>query len=355
MKLATLKTGGRDGTLVVVSRDLSLCQRVPGIAATLQAALDDWNTAAPQLQAVYGQLNAAGSAGAVKEAEVFSEADCHSPLPRAYQWADGSAYINHVELVRKARGAELPASFYSDPLMYQGGSDRFIGPRDAIVLHDESWGADLEAEVAVITGDVAMGADAAACAAAVRLVMLVNDVSLRNLIPGELAKGFGFFQSKPASAFSPVAVTPDELGAAWRDTKLTLPVQVTLNGNAFGKPNAGDDMTFNFAQLIAHAARTRELAAGTIIGSGTVSNKQGGLHGSSIANGGVGYCCLAELRMYETIEQGAPNTPFLQYGDTVRIEMLDALGATIFGAIDQVVAPPASAIPSTVSSTFLSS
>jgi fumarylacetoacetate (FAA) hydrolase len=248
-----------------------------------------------------------------------------------------------VELVRKARGAELPASFYSDPLMYQGGSDRFIGPHDAIVVRDESWGADLEAEVAVITGDVAMGADAAACAAAVRLVMLVNDVSLRNLIPGELAKGFGFFQSKPASTFSPVAVTPDELGAAWRDSKLTLPVQVTLNGNAFGKPNAGDDMTFNFAQLIAHAARTRELAAGTIIGSGTVSNKQGGLHGSSIANGGVGYCCLAELRMYETIEQGAPSTPFLRYGDTVRIEMHDAAGATIFGAIDQTVAPPDSA------------
>jgi fumarylacetoacetate (FAA) hydrolase len=251
-----------------------------------------------------------------------------------------------VELVRKARGADLPASFYSDPLMYQGGSDRFIGPRDAIVLRDAGWGADLEAEVAVITGDVAMGADAAACAAAVRLVMLVNDVSLRNLIPGELAKGFGFFQSKPASAFAPVAVTPDELGTAWVDTKLCLPVQVTLNGNAFGKPNAGDDMTFNFAQLIAHAARTRELAAGTIIGSGTVSNKQGGLHGSSIANGGVGYCCLAELRMYETIEQGAPTTPFLQYGDTVRIEMLDARGASIFGAIDQAVAPPAVATPS---------
>lgn len=339
MKLATLKTGGRDGTLVVVSRDLSLCQRVPDIARTLQAALDDWNTSAPQLEAVYLQLNAAGSAGNISAAEPFVEADCHSPLPRAYQWADGSAYINHVELVRKARGAELPASFYSDPLMYQGGSDRFVGPRDPIAVLDEGWGIDLEAEVAVITGDVPMGLDAAACADAIRLVMLVNDVSLRNLIPGELAKGFGFFQAKPASAFSPVAVTPDELGAAWHDSKLHLPLQVTLNQHAFGKPNAGDDMTFNFAQLVAHAARTRELAAGTIIGSGTVSNKQGGLHGSSIEHGGVGYCCLAEVRMYETIEQGAPSTPFLRYGDTVRIEMVDHAGASIFGAIDQAVAP----------------
>jgi fumarylacetoacetate (FAA) hydrolase len=339
MKLATLKTGGRDGTLVVVSRDLALCQRVPAIAPTLQAALDDWITIAPQLEAVYVQLNAAGSAGNISQAEAFVEADCHSPLPRAYQWADGSAYINHVELVRKARGAELPASFYSDPLMYQGGSDRFVGPRDPIAVLDESWGVDLEAEVAVITGDVPMGAGLAECAQAVRLVMLVNDVSLRNLIPGELAKGFGFFQAKPASAFSPVAVTPDELGAAWRDTKLALPLQVTLNEHAFGKPNAGDDMTFNFAQLIAHASRTRELAAGTIIGSGTVSNKQGSLHGSSIQNGGVGYGCLAELRMYETIETGAPSTPFLRYGDRVRIAMLDPSGASIFGSIDQTVAP----------------
>lgn len=339
MKLATLKSGGRDGTLVVVSRDLSLCQRVPEIARTLQAALDDWNTAAPQLEAVYVRLNAAGSAGAVSQADVFTQTDCHSPLPRAYQWADGSAYINHVELVRKARGADLPQAFYSDPLMYQGGSDRFVGPRDPIVVRDESWGADLEAEVAVITGDVALGANANQCGAAIRLVMLVNDVSLRNLIPGELAKGFGFFQSKPASAFSPVAVTPDELGTAWRDAKLCLPLQVTLNGQAFGKPNAGDDMTFNFAQLIAHAARTRELGAGTIIGSGTVSNKQGSLYGSSIEHGGVGYACLAEVRMYETIEQGAPSTPFLRYGDSVRIDMQDPRGASIFGAIEQVVVP----------------
>lgn len=345
MKLATLKTGGRDGTLVVVSRDLTLCQRVPAIARTLQAALDDWATMAPQLEAVYVQLNGAGNAGNAGNAghpgaaEAFVAADCHSPLPRAYQWADGSAYINHVELVRKARGAALPASFYSDPLMYQGGSDRFVGPCDPIAVRDESWGIDLEAEVAVVTGDVPMGADVAACAAAIRLLMLVNDVSLRNLIPGELAKGFGFFQAKPASAFSPVAVTPDELGSAWHDAKLHLPLQVTLNHHAFGKPNAGDDMTFNFAQLIAHAAHTRELVAGTIIGSGTVSNKQGGLHGSSIAHGGVGYCCVAELRMYETIELGAPSTPFLRYGDSVRIEMLDGAGASIFGAIDQTVAP----------------
>jgi fumarylacetoacetate (FAA) hydrolase len=240
--------------------------------------------------------------------------------------------------VRKARGAQVPPSFYTDPLMYQGGSDSFVGPRDPIAVQSEEWGVDLEAEVAVVTGDVPMGASLEQAAQAIRLVMLVNDVSLRNLIPKELEKGFGFFQSKPASAFSPVAVTPDELGDAWRDSKLGLPLQVTLNGEPFGRPNAGDDMTFSFAQLVAHAAKTRELVAGSIIGSGTVSNKQGDLHGSSIANGGVGYCCLAELRMYETIAQGAPQTPFLRYGDTVRIEMLDGAGASIFGAIDQEVA-----------------
>jgi len=334
MKLATLKTGGRDGTLVVVSRDLVTCQPVPAIAPTLQAALDDWERRAPRLRAVYEQLND----GSAPEAVSFIEQECASPLPRAYQWADGSAYINHVELVRKARGAEVPASFYTDPLMYQGGSDAFVGPCDPIAVLSEDWGVDLEAEVAVVTADVPMGATLEQAAAAVRLVMLVNDVSLRNLIPKELEKGFGFFQSKPASAFSPVAVTPDELGDAWHDSKLRLPLQVTLNGEPFGRPNAGDDMTFSFAQLIAHAARTRELVAGSIIGSGTVSNKQGGLHGSSIANGGVGYCCLAELRMYETIEQGAPQTPFLRFGDTVRIEMAGADGASIFGAIDQEVA-----------------
>jgi fumarylacetoacetate (FAA) hydrolase len=333
MKLATLKAGGRDGTLVVVSRDLVTCQAVPEIARTLQSALDDWDRIAPSLQQVYEQLNA----GTAPEADSFIEAECASPLPRAFQWADGSAYINHVELVRKARGAELPPSFYHDPLMYQGGSDSFVGPWDPIAVLSEDWGVDLEAEVAVVTGDVPMGASAEQAAAGIRLVMLVNDVSLRKLIPKELEKGFGFFQSKPASAFSPVAVTPDELGDAWADNKLRLPLLVALNEQPFGRPNAGEDMTFSFAQLVAHAARTRELAAGSIIGSGTVSNKQGSLHGSSIANGGVGYCCLAELRMYETIEQGAPQTPFLRFGDTVRIEMLDAAGASIFGAIDQEV------------------
>jgi fumarylacetoacetate (FAA) hydrolase len=334
MKLATRKTGGRDGTLVVVSRDLVTCQAVPGIARTLQSALDDWDRTAPRLQQVYEQLNA----GTAPQGEAFIEAECASPLPRAFQWADGSAYINHVELVRKARGAQVPASFYVDPLMYQGGSDSFVGPCDPIAVLSEDWGVDLEAEVAVVTGDVPMGASVEQAAAGIRLVMLVNDVSLRNLIPKELEKGFGFFQSKPASAFSPVAVTPDELGEAWVDSKLHLPLLVTLNGQPFGRPNAGEDMTFSFAQLVAHAAKTRELAAGSIIGSGTVSNKQGSLHGSSIEGGGVGYCCLAELRMYEAIEQGAPRTPFLRFGDTVRIEMLDAAGASIFGAIDQEVA-----------------
>lgn len=333
MKLATLKTGGRDGTLVVVSRDLVTCQAVPDIARTMQAALDDWDALAPRLQQVYDQLND----GNADNAESFIEQECHSPLPRAYQWADGSAYINHVELVRKARNAEVPASFYTDPLMYQGGGDSFVGPCDPIAVLSEEWGIDLEAEVAVVTGDVPMGASVERAAGAIRLVMLVNDVSLRNLIPNELAKGFGFYQSKPASAFSPVAVTPDELGDAWQDSKLHLPLLVTLNGAAFGRPNAGEDMTFSFAQLVAHAAATRELCAGSIIGSGTVSNKQGSLHGSSVENGGVGYCCLAEVRMYETIEQGKPKTPFLAFGDTVRIEMLDAGGASIFGAIDQEV------------------
>ena len=335
MKLATLKNGSRDGALVLVSRDLRQYQPVAAIAATLQAALDDWDAVAPRLEAAYAVLNA----GQSPDAQPFEASLCHSPLPRAYQWADGSAYINHVELVRKARNAEVPASFYTDPLMYQGGSDSFIGPRDPIFALSEEWGIDLEAEVAVITGDVAMGATVADAAQAIRLVMLVNDVSLRNLIPGELAKGFGFFQSKAASAFSPVAVTPDELGEDWADSKLRLPLLVELNGQPFGKPNAGEDMTFNFAQLVAHAAKTRELAAGTILGSGTVSNKQGNLFGSSIGNGGVGYCCLAEVRMYETIEHGAPKTGFLKFGDTVKIEMRDCAGASIFGSIEQAVAP----------------
>ena len=333
MKLATLKAGGRDGTLVVVSRDLSRCQTVGGIAGTLQAALDDWVTCAPQLAEVYTALND----GAARHALPFDEALCHSPLPRAYQWADGSAYINHVELVRRARGAELPPSFRNDPLIYQGGSDSFVGPHDPIRTLNEDWGIDLEAEVAVITGDVPMGAGPEQCAGAIRLLMLVNDVSLRHLIPDELAKGFGFFQSKPASAFSPIAVTPDELGEAWRDCKVHLPLLVHINRQPFGKPDAGVDMTFDFSRLISHAARTRELAAGSIIGSGTVSNRQGSLHGSSIADGGVGYCCLAELRMYETIEGGAPRTAFLKSGDSTRIEMLDHDGHSIFGAIEQRV------------------
>ena len=333
MKLATLKNESRDGRLVVVSRDLTQCVAVPEIAPTLQAALDDWDACLPALLAAYDRLNS-GQDGA---ARAFDQAACHSPLPRAYQWADGSAYLNHVELVRRARNSQVPESFFTDPLMYQGGSDSFIGPRDPIVADSEDWGIDMEAEVAVVTGDVPMGASPAQAADAIRLLMLVNDVSLRGLIPAELAKGFGFFQSKPASAFSPVAVTPDELGPAWHGGKVHLPLRVELNGEPFGCPDAGQDMTFDFPQLVAHAARTRRLAAGTIIGSGTVSNKQGGLHGSSIRNGGVGYCCIAEVRMYETIEGGAPVTPFMRFGDRVRIHMSDARGEDIFGIIEQTV------------------
>lgn len=334
MKLATLKTGGRDGTLVIVNRALTHYRPASGIAATLQAALDDWDAIAPRLQQAYDALNA-GTAG---DALPFDPAACHSPLPRAYQWADGSAYVNHVELVRRARGAQLPASFWTDPLMYQGGSDAFCGPCDPILALSEDWGIDLEGEVAVITDKVPMGASTAQAAGAIRLLMLANDVSLRNLIPDELAKGFGFFHAKPASAFSPVAVTPDELGDAWDGSKLHLPLTVHVNGTLFGQPDAGTDMTFSFAQLIAHAAKTRELQAGTIIGSGTVSNKQGGLHGSTIANGGVGYCCLAEIRMYEIIETGKPQTGYLRFGDTIRMEMLGRDGQSVFGAIDQQVA-----------------
>lgn len=333
MKLATFKRGGRDGTLVVVNRALTHCRAVPAIASTLQSALDDWATAEAPLRQVYEALNN----GALANAEPFDAAACHSPLPRAYQWADGSAYVNHVELVRRARGAELPAEFWTDPLMYQGGSDSFIGPRDAVLALSEDWGIDLEAEVAVITGDMKMGATPEQCAPAIRLLMLVNDVSLRNLIPAELAKGFGFVQSKAASAFSPVAVTPDELGDAWQGGRLHGPVQVHLNGVLFGQPDAGIDMVFNFPQLLAHLAKTREVAAGSIIGSGTVSNKQDGLNGSSVAQGGVGYACLAELRMYETIETGQPQTSYMKFGDSVRIEMFDGQGDSIFGAIEQRV------------------
>ena len=337
MKLATLKRGGRDGTLVVVNRALTHCRPVPHIARTLQAALDDWEAVEPPLRHVYAALNS----GAFKDSEAFDPAACHSPLPRAYQWADGSAYVNHVELVRRARGATMPPEFWTDPLMYQGGSDRLLGPRDDIVLADEAWGIDFEAEVAVITGDVPMGAGEGGALDAINLVLLVNDVSLRNLIPGELAKGFGFLQSKPASAFSPVVVTPDELGDAWHGGKVHLPLLSTLNGALFGRPNAGVDMTFAFPRLIAHLARTREMVAGTVVGSGTVSNKEGDGPGRPAAQGGVGYSCIAEQRMVETILAGTATTPFMRFGDRIRIEMIDATGHTIFGAIDQAVRAPA--------------
>jgi fumarylacetoacetate (FAA) hydrolase len=330
MKLASLKNG-RDGRLVVVSRDLARYLPAEDLAPTLQAAIDDWEGSRPGLEALASRL-ADGEPG-----EPFEQSACASPLPRAFQWADGSAYVNHVELVRRARGAEMPASFWTDPLMYQGGSDSFLGPRDDIATADESWGIDFEAEIAVVTGDVPMGVSPADAGGYIRLVMLVNDVSLRGLIPGELAKGFGFFQSKPSSAFSPVAVTPDELGSAWRDNKLHLPLLSAVNGQSFGKPDAGVDMTFDFARLIAHAAKTRPLAAGTIIGSGTVSNKLDGGPGKPVSEGGVGYSCIAEIRTIETIETGAPVTPFLKFGDRVRIEMRDAQGESIFGAIEQAV------------------
>jgi fumarylacetoacetate (FAA) hydrolase len=336
MKVATLKDGSRDGTLALVSRDLVRAVAVPEIAPTLQAALDEWDTVAPRLEKLYAQMNE----GKTTRAVAFDPGQAHSPLPRAYQWADGSAYVNHVELVRQARGAAMPAEFWTDPLMYQGGSDGFLAPTDEIVFADEAWGIDFEAEVAVITGDVPMAVTPHSAESRVRLLMLVNDVSLRNLIPAELGKGFGFFQSKPASSFSPVAVTPDELGDAWRDGKLHLPLITTLNGALFGHPNAGVDMTFSFPDLIAHAAKTRALAAGTIIGSGTVSNKQDGGPGRPAASGGVGYSCIAEQRTVETILAGKPSTPFLRFGDRVRIEMLDDGGHSIFGAIQQTVSKP---------------
>ncbi|MBQ4671929.1 fumarylacetoacetate hydrolase family protein [Aeromonas dhakensis] len=325
MKLATLNNGKRDGALVVVSRDLSRAVRVPHLAATLQAALDEWAELAPKLTAVYQQLND----GACADAFPFDETACLSPLPRAYQWADGSAYVNHVELVRKARGAEMPESFWHDPLMYQGGSDSFLPPRGAIPMGSEEWGIDFESEIAVITDDVPMGTSPQAAAGHIKLLMLVNDVSLRNLIPGELAKGFGFFQSKPSSSFSPLAITPDELGDDWRDGKVHLPLETHLNGALFGAPDAGVDMTFNFYELIAHAAKTRPLGAGCIIGSGTVSNYDRS-RGSS---------CLAELRMLEIIESGQATTPFLRFGDTVSIAMQDRNGMSLFGTILQRVTP----------------
>jgi fumarylacetoacetate (FAA) hydrolase len=333
MKLATLKNGARDGRLVVVSRDLTRYADASHISPTLQATLDNWTKLSSDLISFATSLEN----GSV-QSECFREHDAMSPLPRAYQWADGSAYVNHVELVRKARKAELPETFWTDPLMYQGGSDSFLGPRDPIVMADEAYGIDMEGEIAVIVDDVPMAASLEICAKAICLVMLVNDVSLRNLIPAELAKGFGFFQSKPSSAFSPVAVTPDELGDTWDGGKLHLPLHVDFNGRPFGRAEAGVDMTFDFPTLIAHAAKTRPLCAGTIIGSGTVSNRdKSSGPGKPVAEGGLGYSCIAEIRMIETIAMGKPSTPFMQFGNTVRIEMKDKSGHSIFGAIDQTV------------------
>jgi fumarylacetoacetate (FAA) hydrolase len=321
MKLGSLRAG-RDGVLVLVSRDLSRCARVPQIAPTLQAALDDWALLASRLEAAAKRLEAGELAS-----EPFDPARAAAPLPRAYQWADGSAYLTHVELVRRARGAEMPPSFWTDPLLYQGGSDGFAGPRDPIRVRSEAWGIDFEAEVAAVTDDVPMGTPRERAGPHVKLLMLVNDVSLRALVPAELAKGFGFFQSKPQSAFSPVAVTPDELGPAWDGGRLHLPLRVWRNGEPFGAPDAGEDMTFDFPALIAHAAHTRDLGAGTILGSGTVSNR----------DRSRGSCCIAERRALEQLAHGEARTPFLRFGERVRIEMLDAAGASIFGAIEQRV------------------
>ena len=326
MKLATYKDGSRDGQLVVVSRDLSTAHHASGIAGRLQQVLDDWNFLSPQLQDLYETLNQ----GKARHAFAFEPTQCMAPLPRACQWADGSAYLNHVELVRKARGAEVPESFYTDPLMYQGGSDDLLGPRDDIVVPSEKMGIDFESEVAVITGDLPMGVSPDAAIDGIRLLMLANDVSLRHLIPAELAKGFGFLQSKPATAFSPVAVTPDELGTAWQGGRVHLTLQTQWNGRKVGLCEAGPEMTFHFGQLIAHLATTRRVRAGSIVGSGTVSNK----------DWSKGYSCIAEKRAIETIESGAPVTEFMRYGDTVRIEMKGSDGQSVFGAIEQTVAAP---------------
>lgn len=323
LKVASLRDGGRDGTLVVVSEGLERCVRVPHIARTLQQALEDWTAAAPALRSVYALLND----GRALDAVPFDPAQCAAPLPRAYQWLDGSAYVHHVELVRKARGAEMPPAFWTEPLMYQGASDRFLGPTDPIAALSEDHGIDCEAEVAVIVDDVPMAVSPMATHVHVKLLMLVNDVSLRGLIPAELAKGFGFLHGKPPTAFSPVAVTPDTLGEAWDGGKVLLPLVTTINDHELGHPNAGMDMTFDFPRLIAHAAATRPLTAGTIIGAGTVSN----------VGGKAGYSCLAEKRMVETLTTGQPFTPFLHFGDRVRIEMRNPDGQSIFGAIDQQV------------------
>jgi fumarylacetoacetate (FAA) hydrolase len=332
MKLASLKHG-RDGRLVVVSRDLSRFASAQAIAPTLQAALDDWTSVEPRLTEIADSLEADRIAHGP-----FDPGAAASPLPRALQWADGSAYVNHVALVRKARGVEVPASFWTDPLMYQGGSDVLLGPRDPVTLADEAWGIDIEAEVVVILGDVPMDPTRAEAENAIRLVMLVNDVTLRNVTPTELAKGFGFFHSKPSSAFTPVAVTPDELGKAWDGTKVNLPLLSFVNDQPLGRPVCAVDMTFDFPTLIMHAAKTRALCAGTILGAGTVSNRDpDGGPGLPIAEGGLGYSCIAEQRTVETIRFGAPKTPYLQFGDRVRIEMCDTDGHSIFGAIDQEV------------------
>ncbi len=324
MKLASYKSG-RDGRLIVVSDDLTRAAAAEPVCATLQAALDDWDRHAPGLAAIAARLNDGDGEGAF----LFDPAACAAPLPRAYQWADGSAYLNHMELVRKARGAEMPQSFLSDPLMYQGGSDAMLGACDDVPVEDEGYGIDFEAEIAVITGDVPMAVSAADAGSYIRLVMLVNDISLRGLIPNELGKGFGFFQSKPASSFSPVAATPDSLGEAWDGAKMNLPLIAEHNGRRIGNPDAGADLNFDFPALISHAAKTRCLSAGAIIGSGTVSNR----------DRSNGSCCLAEVRTIETIEQGKPSTPFMSFGDRVRIDMVDRAGATLFGAIDQRVVP----------------
>jgi fumarylacetoacetate (FAA) hydrolase len=333
MKLATYKDGSRDGQLVVVSRDLSQAHYATGIASRLQQVLDDWSYMAPQLQDLYHLLNS----GKAVHAFAFDPRQCMAPLPRAYQWADGSAYINHVELVRQARGAEVPANFYTDPLMYQGGSDDFLGPCDDVVVPSESMGIDFEAEIAVITADVPMGATPERALGGVRLVMLANDVSLRNLIPNELSKGFGFFQSKPATSFSPVAVTLDELGDAWKGGRLHLTLQSTWNGRKVGMCDAGEDMSFHFGQLIAHICKTRNVRAGSIVGSGTVSNKgvESGKGKNRRMEWPKGYSCIAEKRCIETIQDGAPKTEFMRFGDTIRIEMKGKDGQSIFGAIDQ--------------------
>ncbi|MBB4615311.1 fumarylacetoacetate hydrolase family protein [Novosphingobium taihuense] len=332
MKLASLPQG-RDGRLIVVSDDLAWYADADHIVPTMQALLDDWDRYCPMVESLAIEL----SHEAIPRKR-FHEREACAPLPRAYQWADGSAYVNHVELVRKARGAELPESFWTDPLMYQGGSDDLRGGRDPLLLADESWGCDLEAEIVVVTGDVPQGVSAEEALGYIRLVGLVNDVSLRNLIPGELAKGFGFVQSKPASHFSPVFVTPATLGEAWGHGRLARTLAIDVNGQPFGRVEAGEECTFDFGVLISHLARTRKLVAGSIIGSGTVSNRDpDGSPGRPVAQGGRGYACIAEQRMVETIAAGEPTTPFLKWGDTVRIEMRDAKGKSIFGAIDHTV------------------